>query len=170
MAFSRKYLAIGVIVASLALLAYALFGASDEERIMTRLKELASAVETKEGENLIFRTARLNRAFEEALDPNARLSAPELPSTTGRKELAALAGGATRFSPNFQVSLGETDVRIDGGEARVVSVVTLTGTQEGELRRDQRHVRFSLRKSGSDWQVTSIDVQARSEDDPEARP
>jgi hypothetical protein len=167
---SRKHLAVGVIVASLALLVYALTGSSDEDKIVARLKELASAVETKEGESVVFRAGRLNGHFEEALEPNATLSAPELPTTTGRRELAALAAGATRFSTEFRLSVGETDVRIDGEEARVVSVVTLTGLQEGELRRDLRHVRFRLRKSGGDWRVAAIDVQTPSEDEPEARP
>ena len=170
MALSRTHVAVGVIVASLLVLVYALLGSSDEDRIVTRLKELASAVETKEGESLIFRMARINGAFKEALTTNAALSAPELGTTTGQKELAMLAGQANRFSSTFQVSIGETDVRIDGDEARVVSVVTLTGLQEGELRRDLRHVRFLLRKSEGDWKVASIDVQARSEDQPEARP
>jgi len=168
--FARKHVAIGVIVLSVLLLVYALTGSSDEDKIVARLKELASAVDTKEGENLVFRTARLNGLFKEVFEPNATLSAPELPTTTGSRELAVLAGQTTRFSPEFQMSVGETDVRIDGEEARVVSVVTLTGTQEGELRRDRRHVRFRLRKSGGDWRIASIDVDARSEDQPEARP
>src|SRR5262245_8619992 len=130
---SRKHIAIGVIVASVALLAYALLGSSDEDRILTRLKELAGAVETKEGESIVFRTARINGAFKEALERNAALTSPELGTTTGRQELATLAAQATRMSPEFQVSLGETDVRIEGEEARVVSVVTLTGTRGGEL-------------------------------------
>jgi hypothetical protein len=167
---SRKHIAIGVIVASVLLLVYALLGSSDEDRIIARLKELASAVETKEGESLVFRTARINGVFKEALDKNAALTSPELGTTTGRQELAALAGQATRMSPEFQVSLGETDVRIEGEEARVVSVVTLTGTREGELRRDQRHVRFLLRKAGGDWRGGARAGDAKSEDQPEARP
>ncbi|HEY3498544.1 MAG TPA: hypothetical protein VGK73_27830 [Polyangiaceae bacterium] len=167
---SRKHIAIGVIAASILLLVYALLGSSDEDRVMERLKELASAVETKEGESLVFRTARINGVFKEALEKNAALTSPELGTTTGRQELAALAGQATRLSPEFQVSLGETDVRLEGEEARVVSVVTLTGTRDGELRRDQRHVRFLLRKTDGDWRVAAIDVEAKSEDQPEARP
>jgi hypothetical protein len=131
MTFWRKYLAIAAIVLSLGLLVYALLGSSDEDLVLARLKELAAAVETKEGENVIFRTARLKRVFTDALEQNATLSAPELPTTTGRDELAALAGGAGRFSQQFSLSVAETDVRIDQGEARVVAVVTLTGVQDG---------------------------------------
>src|SRR5688572_14612716 len=134
--FARKHVAVGVIVLSVLLLVYALTGSSDEDRIVLRLKELASAVDTKEGENVVFRTARLNGLFKEVFEPNVTFSAPELPTTTGSRELAALAGQTTRFSPEFRLSIGETDVRIDGEEARVVSVVTLTGTREGELRQD----------------------------------
>lgn len=167
----RARLAIAAIVVSLALLAYAMFGASDEDKIMERLRELASAVETKADENLIFRTARLNETFEDALEPNASLSAPELPTTTGTRELAALAGGITRFSQEIRVSVGETDIRVEGNNARAVSAVTLTGLRDGELRRERRHVRFTLHKSGGDWRVASIDVDAQGrEDQPEARP
>jgi len=162
--------AVGAIVASLLLLAYALLGNSDEDKILHRLKELASAVESKEGESFIFRTARLNAVFKDALEPNATLSAPELPTTSGAREIAALGGQSANFATDFRVSVGETDVRIDGKAARAVAVVTFTGSERGELRREKRHVRFLLNKSGSDWRVASIDVDARSEDQPEARP
>lgn len=170
MRITRTHGAVAAIAVSLALLAYALFGSSDEDKIHDRLKELANVVETKEGESFIFRTARLNGVFKEALEPTATLSAPELPTTSGAQQIAALGGQAANFATEFRVSLGETDIRIDGNAARAVSVVTLTGSERGELRREKRHVRFLLNKSGGDWRVASIDVDARSEDQPEARP
>ena len=167
---SRRYVAIGVIVLSLLLLVYALFGSSDEDRVVARLKELASAVETKEGESIVFRTARINGVFKEALENGVALTAPELGTAVGIRELVALAAQATRFSPEFAVSVGETDVHIDGDEARAVSLVTLTGSEGGQLHGDRRHVRFRLRKSGGEWRVASLDVDAKSDDQPEARP
>ena len=124
MRISRTHVALAAIAASLALLAYALLGSSDEDRIHARLKELANAVETKEGENFIFRTARLNGVFKEALEPNATLTAPELPTTTGTQQLASLGGQAANFATEFRVSVGETDIRIDARSARGFGVTS----------------------------------------------
>lgn len=166
----RKYYGVVAIALSLALLAYALLGSSDEDKIVARLKELAAAVEPQEGENVLFRTARLKKLFGQALEPNASISAPELPTTTGRDELLALAVGAQRFSNQFRINLGATDVRIDGDDARAVSAVTLMGVEGSELHGDRRSVRFRLRKDGGEWRVGSIEVEAKSEEEPEARP
>src|SRR5689334_12898482 len=91
MRFSRTHLALGLTLGSAALLVYALVGDSDEEKILSRLKELAHAVETRSDENVLFRQARVNKVFKEALEPNVSLRAPELPTTTGVPELAKLA-------------------------------------------------------------------------------
>jgi hypothetical protein len=172
MKLSRTHLALGLTVASLGLLAYALLGGSDEERIMARLKELARAVETRSDESIVFRTARVNKTFKEALEQTVSLRAPELPATTGIPELTKLAAVAPQGFGEIALTVGETDVRIDdeANLARAVSVVTLTGSRGGELRREKRHVRFTLHESGGEWRVVEIEVEARSNEEPEARP
>ncbi len=169
---SRSLVALLVAVVSAALIGYALFGGSDEDRILARLKELAHAVETVEDESILFRRARVNRAFKDGLEPNASLTAPELPSTTGIKELVELATVAAGAFGQMTLSVGETDIHIDRAahEAHAVSLVTLTAARGGELRREKRHVRFVLHQSGGDWRVAVIDVEPLSEDQPEARP
>jgi hypothetical protein len=172
MKLSRTHLALVLVVGSLVLLGYALFGSSDEEEIMDRLEELARAVETRSDESVIFRQARLNGVFKEALEPTVSLRAPELPTTTGVPELVKLATLVPQGYGEVALSVGETDVRIDDDAhlARAVSVVTLTGSRGGELRREKRHVRFTLHEAGSDWRVVEIEVEARSNEEPEARP
>jgi hypothetical protein len=172
MKLSRTHLALALVVGSLLLLGYALLGGSDEEEIMARLKELAHAVETRSDESVIFRQARLNSVFKEALEETASLRAPELPATTGVQELVKLATLAPQGFGEVALSVGETDIRIDDDAhlARAVSVVTLTGSRGGELRREKRHVRFTLHESGGDWRVVEIEVEARTNEEPEARP
>jgi ketosteroid isomerase-like protein len=168
---NRSRIALVVVIASVALLAYVIFGASDEDQILARLKELASAVETKTDEtNIILRTARINGVFKEGLEPTVTLTAPELQSQSGIRELATLAGQAPQVYGDLTLSIGSTDIHVEGAAARAVSQVTLTGTRGGELRREQRNVRFELKQSGGEWRVSAIDVEAKSEAQPEARP
>jgi hypothetical protein len=172
MKLSRTHLALGLTIASGALLAYALLGDSDEEKIMARLRELSHAVETHADESVVFRQARVNKTFKEALEPNVSLRAPELPTTVGIPDLVKLAVIAPQGFGEIALSVGETDIRIEdeANLARAVSLVTLTGSRGGELRREKRHVRFTLHESGGEWRVVEIDVEARSEEQPEARP
>jgi hypothetical protein len=171
-ALSRRGAALLAVVASAGILAWLLLGDSDETKVLARLEELASAVETKPDENMAFRALRLKGVFEEALEPGAGLRAPELPETNGVKDLTALAAGVPRFYGDLDVSIGETDVHIEpeAHEARVTAGVTVTGTLGGELRRDKRVVRFTLRERDGEWRVSFIDVEPKTHEEPEARP
>ena len=171
-ALSRRGAAILAIVASLGVLAWLALGDSDEAKILARLDELASAVETQPDENMAFRALRLKPIFEEGFEPGASLRAPELPDTSGVKDLTTLAAGVPRFYGELDVSIDETDVRIDRAahEARVSAGVTVTGTVGGELRRDKRVVRFTLRERDGEWRVEAIDVEPKTHEEPEARP
>jgi hypothetical protein len=172
MKLSRTHLALGLTAVSAGVLAYAIFGSSDEAEIMARLKELSRAVETRSDESIIFRQARVNRTFKEALEPNVSFRAPELPTTMGIPELTKLATIAPQGFGEIGLSVGETDIRIDdeANLARAVSVVTLTASRGGELRREKRNVRFTLHESGGEWRVVEVDVEARGNEQPEARP
>jgi ketosteroid isomerase-like protein len=169
--FRGRRLAVLSIVVSAALLAYVAWGGSDEDKILARLKELARAIETRTDEtNVVLRTARINGIFKQALEPAVTFTAPELEAQTGIRPLAVLAGQAPESFGDVTVSVGATDIHIEGSIAHAVSQVTLTGSRGGELRRDQRNVRFELRRSSGDWRVNAIDVGPKSEAQPEARP
>jgi hypothetical protein len=168
---TRRRVALAVIAASALLLAYVIFGGSDEDKILARLKELASAIETRSDEtNVLLRTARINGVFKEALAPAVTFTAPELPSHATVRELAVLAAEAPQVYGDLTVSIGATDIRIEGSTAHAVSDVTLTGARGGELRRERRAVRFTLVRSGGEWRVSEIAVADKSREQPEARP
>jgi hypothetical protein len=171
-ALSRRGVAALAVVGSLGILAWVFLGDSDETKIRARLDELANAVETKPDENMAFRALRLKGVFEEGLEPGAALRAPELPDTNGLKDLTTLAAGVPRFYGDLDVSIGETDTHIEpaANEARVTAGVTVTGTIGGELRRDKRVVRFTLRKRDGEWRVSFIEVEPKTHEEPEARP
>jgi hypothetical protein len=168
--FTRSRLAWLLVVGSLGLLGYVVFGSSDDDKIVLRLKALASAVETRSDESILFRTARINGAFKEGLEPDVTFSAPELPSKSGIRELSSLAAGAGQMFGDVRLSVGATDVHVDGAVAHAVSEVTLTSARGNELHGDRRSVRFELKRDGGDWRVRSIDVAPKSGDPPEARP
>jgi len=166
-----RRLAVALIVVSAAVLAYVVWGGSDEDKILARLKEVAHAIETRPGEtNYLARTARINGVFKDALEPTVTFSAAELAGTTGVRPLAVLAGSAPESFGDVTVSVGATDIHVEGALAHAVSQVTLTGSRGGELRREQRNVRFELRRAGRDWRVGAIEVEAQREAQPEARP
>ena len=167
----RSRWAVLLVVVSLALLAYVIFGSSDEDKIVLRVKELAAAVETRSDEtNVLLRTARINKVFKEALEPDITFHAPELPSKSGVRELALLAGEAGQMFGSVRLSVGATGVHVSGDTARAVSEITLTSERGNELHGDRRSVRFELRRSGGDWRVRSIDVAEKGGEPPEARP
>lgn len=172
LSISRRTVAALLVLGSLALLAWLLFSDSDEAKIMARLEELAHAVETKQNENMAFRALRLKGVFAEGLEPGASLRAPELPDTNGVEALTALGASVPRVYGELDVSIGETDVRIDRAarEARAVSTVTVIGTAGGELRRDVRTVRFTLVERDGEWRVSFIEVAEKTDEQMEARP
>lgn len=163
--------ALALIAVSLGLLAYVIFGGSDEDKILARLKEVGRAVETRSDEtNVLLRTGRINGVFKDAMEPTVTFSAPELGAVNGTLELAKLAGRAPENFGDVTVSVGPTDIHVEGAVAHAVSQVTLTGSRGGELRREQRNVRFELRRSSGTWRVGAIEVEATKEAQPEARP
>jgi hypothetical protein len=166
-----RRLGLALVAASLALLVYVVFGGSDEDKVLSRLKEVARAVETRSDEtNALLRTARINGVFKQALEPDVRFTAPELGSMSGTRALAVLAGEAPLNFGDVTVSVGATDIHVEGPVAHAVSQVTLTAARGGELRREQRNVRFELRRSGGDWRIGAIEVEPAKEAQPEARP
>ncbi len=168
---NNRRLALALIAVSAAVLAYVVWGGSDEDKILARLKDVARAVETRPDEtNVLARTARINGVFKDALEPGVTFSAPELPAETGIRSLAVLAGQAPQRFGDLTVSVGATDIHVEGAIAHAVSQVLLTGSRGGELRREQRNVRFELRRSGGNWRVGAVEVEADKEAQPEARP
>jgi len=172
LALSRRTLAFVVFLGSAAVLGWLIFGESDEQRILGNLRELAQAAGTREGEAITFRTARLNGVFKELLHPEVTFDAPELERVQGIQPLSLLAASAPRAYGDFDVSLGESDVELDAKSkrAQVTARVTLEGGRGGEVRRDSRSVHFQLVEHDGEWKVQGIQVAAKTNEEPEARP
>jgi len=168
--FTRSRIGWLLVVGSLGLLGYVVFGTSDDDKVVLRVKSLAAAVETHDDESIVFRTARINKAFKEGLEPDVTFRAPELPSESGIRGLSTLAAGAGQMFGEIRLSVGATDVHVDGNVAHAVSEITLTSARGNELHGDRRSVRFELRRENGDFRVSSIDVTAKSGEQPEARP
>jgi hypothetical protein len=172
LSLSRRSVAPVVLVASVALLGWLLFGESDEQRILSNLQRLAGALGTREGEAITFRTARLNGEFKELLHPQVTLDAPELQRAQGIRELSTLAASAPRLFGDFEVSIGDSDVSVDkkSRRAQVTARVTLEGSRGGEVRRDARTVTFHMTEHDGEWKVDGLQVAAATDEEPEARP
>jgi hypothetical protein len=163
---SRRQTALIVLVLSLGTLGFLWFGGeSDEQAVARSLHELADVVRSREGESLVFRSARLNGAFKDRLDASVTLDAPELSRLSGIRALVEAGAGAPRLYGDFEVELEdlEIDVPRDARSARATGRVTLTGIGEGEARRETRSVTFRLAKSHGEWLVNGIEVAGRDD-------
>ncbi|HTQ06046.1 MAG TPA: hypothetical protein VMI54_19425 [Polyangiaceae bacterium] len=162
--------ALALIAVSAGVLVYVIGGSSDEDRILARLREIARAVETRPDETDVARAARIDGVFETALEPGVTFGAPELPAVSGVRPLAVFAAAAPASFGELTLSVGATDIHVEGAIAHAVSELTLTGSRGGELRREHRSVRCELRRSGAAWRVGAIEVEPEKEAQPEARP
>ena len=163
---SRRQTALIVLVLSLGTLGFLWFGGeSDEQAVARSLHELADAVRSREGESLVFRSARLNGAFKDRLDPGVTLDAPELSRLSGIRALVELGAGAPRLYGDFDVEVGDLEIEVErpARTARATGVVTLTGRAEGEARRETRRVTFRLAESRGEWLVDGIEVAGRDD-------
>ena len=163
---SRRQTALIVLFLSLGTLGFLWFGGeTDEQAVARALHELADVVRSREGESLVFRSARLNGAFKDRLDPGITLDAPELSRLSGIRALVEVGAGAPRLYGDFDVELDDLDVEVESPArtARAVGLVTLTGMAEGEARRETRRVTFRLAESSGEWRVVGIEVAGRDD-------
>lgn len=158
----KRWVAIAGGVVGVGLIGYALLSAeSDEEKIRNKLNQLEEAVAVSDpSENVIFRKARMDEAFEEIFTEQVSVSIPELTSLrSGRTRLAGVATKAGTFFSSASVSFDDVDVVIDpaGDRAQVRSEVTLDAVRAGRPRRDTRAVTLQFVKR-DDWLIDSIRV------------
>ncbi|XXY53076.1 nuclear transport factor 2 family protein [Sorangium sp. So ce269] len=155
-------IAVGVVLAVVALL----FSPSDEDRIRDRLTQLEEAVRIDDGErNPIVRHGRVRKEFAEIFTKEASASVVELGDRiSGRDELAAAATQAAVIYQTADVSLGDTEIKVDpaGMTAEVTATATVTGARHGHpVRRDELPVALRLEKVDGDWKIISATVSPR---------
>jgi phosphoribosylformylglycinamidine synthase len=169
----RRWLPIGLILLGVAVIAYALLGSSDEDRILARLAQLAQAVRVDEGErNPLVRHGRIRQEFAEIFVKEANARIPEI--SEGLHGRDALAAAATQVGSVYQsadVSLGSVDLRVDPGgtAAEATATATIAGAMHGQPpRSDDRRVKFRLDKVDGDWKIVSVTVEREADSGPEA--
>lgn len=162
----KRWLPIGLIVIGVVIIAYALFGPTDRDRILALLDRLAEAVRVEEGDtNPLVRHGRIRGEFKEIFAKEATASVPEIDDSLRGRD--ALAQAATQVGSVYQtahVSLSDVDLKIDpaGTAAEAKATATITGRQHGqELRQDERRVTFRIEKIDGEWRLFSVVVGAR---------
>ena len=164
----KRWLPIGLIVIGVVIIAYALFGSSDRDRILALLDRLAASVRVEEGDtNPLVRHGRIRGEFSEIFAKEATARVPEIhDSLRGRDALAQAATQVGSVYQTAHVSLGDVDLTIDpaGTAAEAKATATITGRQHGqELGRDERRVTFRIEKIEGEWRVFSVVVGGKGE-------
>lgn len=160
----QKRLMVGGIVLGIGLVLLGIFSwpSSDEEIIATKLAKLGEVIGVEGEENPIMRMARLNREFASLFDDNVRVHIPELnQSVRGRRELAELGARATVLYRTLTVSFSGQSSSIDSAanSARTSATAKLMGSRGGDLRRDERKVRFQWTKASGEWLIDDVKVE-----------
>ncbi|AKT39338.1 nuclear transport factor 2 family protein [Chondromyces crocatus] len=162
----KRWLPIGLVVLGVAFIAYALFGASDKDRVLALLHRAADAVRVEEGDtNPVVRLGRVRSDFSEIFSKDASASVPEINQRLqGRDALvdATVKLGAVYGSAH--VTLDDIDLQMDPGglTAEAKATATVTGAQHGQsVRRDERKVMFRAEKIDGDWRLVSVVAGSR---------
>ncbi|EYF00367.1 nuclear transport factor 2 family protein [Chondromyces apiculatus] len=166
----KRWLPLGLVVLGVALIAFALFGSSDKDRLLGLLHRTADAVRVEEGDtNPVVRLGRVRSDFSEIFTKEASASVPEIEARLQGRE--ALVQAVTQLGSVYRsahVSLGDVDLRIDpaGMTAEATATATVTGSLHGqEVRTDERKVMFTAEKVDGDWRLQSVVAGARLGDE-----
>jgi hypothetical protein len=152
----------------LGLGAYLLFGASDQRRILSSLRELAASASSLPGESDAARGQRFRAALARLSLPTLTLSIPELGTFEGRDEIvAAFAQGD---GLNLHFSIEQSDVRVKQGRAEATLRMSIVVKVPGEERRQIRTVSAELTRRRDAFLISALSVSIRADDPPEARP
>jgi len=165
----RRWLGIGAAVVGVAVLLYALLARkSDEELIRDQLERLGRVVRVSgDGENLIFRGARLKKEFETLFVSNVRVDISELTTVKGgREELVGVATRAGTIYRTADVDIHPDSIELiaDDTSAKVSGSATITGERGGSTNRDERKVTFGFSKTKEGWLIDSVVVTPRREE------
>ncbi len=143
---------------------------SDERAVERVLHSLAEGARASRAEPGRTRLARVAKLLDDATTPTVLVHAVDLPpASSGRAgllEWAALLDGVDDAS----FELVDLRVVIEGRRAAAHSDVKFEAHIGSDEWTDRRPVAFHLQKDDGRWRVRSIDVGARPNDWPEARP
>ena len=150
------------ILLGLVLAGYALFfNDSDEDRIRAKLQEFEVAVSMDEAErNILFRLARVKKAFAEIFVKKVTYDLPELQAKErGRTKLATLAASAPRLYRTMRVDLSGLSIKLDASasSAAAYGKALLSGERlSGQPQRDSRTVSLRFDKVDGKWRIVAV--------------
>jgi hypothetical protein len=144
-----------------------IFGHSPEADLRARASELTEAVEDWVNDP----SGSSSRKLGDLLDPDIVVRTPEL-APQGQD---AVLGSLTEVSRGVslpELSLDELEIGIapSGQKARVSGQATWTAHTDVGVISDKRRVILDFRNSGNVWRVAFVDLAAKSNEQPEARP
>ncbi len=164
----KRRLALAGVALGLGLVAWAVLSRpSDQELITARLRALEAAVAVDGQENVVFRTSRLNQAFEEIFVQDVTVRIPELTSLArGRGALAGVAAKSGTYFNSAQVTFTDLDIDVDPKResAQVGARVVLDAVEGDRRRRDDRRVSLRFTRPDGDWLIDAITVTPKSDE------
>lgn len=170
-----RRVALGVIAGATALgaLIY-LFRTREEDVLARRLRELGEVAEFPvAGESASGRAARVTRALDELILPDAVIRAPELSGERqSRAGLIALAVELPALVETAELTFEHVEVRFAARRdaARVQADAVLTFTDATGAYRERRQVVCRFVAAGGAWRVAGLEVSPAEDLPPEARP
>jgi hypothetical protein len=157
-----------IIVATFAagLLGYELWP-RDETRIASLLNGLCAKLnETRDERSL----TALRQALRSTLLPTASVRIRELDSELEGAPAVAERAGELLDNVPLSFSLSSIEAHVSGRLARVDADVSIVASGSDEQRRDLRHTSIRLSKTGEQWRIESLELDAVAPSQPEARP
>ncbi len=146
------------------------YWSSDERAVENVIRKLVEGAHVERGEWPPVRAARLASLFEETTTETLGVQSVDLPPAPAGRE--ALQTWAQALDQVDDASFALVDLRIviEGRRAAATSDVTFKAHLGGDEMTDRRAVAWRLTKGDHGWRVQSIDIGARPNDWPEARP
>jgi ketosteroid isomerase-like protein len=161
---------VGLVLFASLVFVMARYWSSDERAVEKVLRKLVEGAHVERGEWPPVRQARLAALFDETTTPTLGVHSVDLPPAPAGR--AALGTWAQMLDQVDDASLEVVDLRIvvEGRRASATSDVTFKAHLGGDEWTDRRAVAWRLEKGDGGWRVRDIDVGARPNDWPEARP
>jgi hypothetical protein len=167
--FSRRQLAWGGLGIAGLLAGYAMFGPSDQRRVLAILREVLLSPRAVSGDTEERRRARVRSALSKHALPSVSLTLPELGELEGHAAILSLLEQASGIT--LDVSIEQSDVVIEGETCEATLLVAVTLSTLGERRRQVRTLSCKLlRQQKAEFRLAQISASAASREQPEARP
>ena len=168
---ARRVLRLGGLTL-VAVLAYAVWrpGAGEQRAVESTLHALADDVGVHQGEFPGERDKRVQAALETYFTDPVTVRHRDLPlAGAGRRALLVWGRLLGRYEV-AELGFEHEDITLQGGRALVKLDLVLTASGKSGDTVDRRNVELGLIQQAGRWKIESVDVAARAQQQPEARP